>query len=66
MTGRVNVLNGNASVGAENRAVMRLGGRYTRGPVRVDGAVLLGMTSRDPSFGVTTGFTWVFNAFQVP
>ena len=24
--------------GAENRAVMRLGGRYTRGPVRVDGA----------------------------
>jgi hypothetical protein len=45
---------------------MRLGGRYTRGPVRVDGAVLLGMTSRDPSFGFTTGFTWVLNAFQVP
>jgi hypothetical protein len=52
--------------GAENRAVMRLGGRYTRGTVRVDGAVLLGMTSRDPQFGITTGFTWVFNAFRVP
>jgi hypothetical protein len=52
--------------GAENRATMRLGGRYTRGAVRVDAAVLFGMTSRDPSIGVTTGFTWVLNAFQVP
>lgn len=64
--GRLNFANGTAHPGAENRAVMRLGGRYTRGPVRVDGAVLLGMTSRDPSFGFTTGFTWVLNAFQVP
>jgi hypothetical protein len=24
------------------------------------------MTSRDPSIGLTTGFTWVINAFQVP
>jgi hypothetical protein len=64
--GRVNVRNGTPAVGAENRAAMRLGGRYTRGPVRVDGAVILGMTSRDPSFGFTTGFTWVLNAFQVP
>ena len=52
--------------GAENRATMRLGGRYTRGAVRVDAAVLFGMTSRDPSIGVTTGFTWVLNAFKVP
>jgi hypothetical protein len=64
--GRVNVRNGTPAVGAENRAAMRLGGRYTRGPVRVDGAVILGMTSRDPGFGFTTGFTWVLNAFQVP
>ncbi len=64
--GRLNFANGTANPGAENRAVMRLGGRYTRGPVRVDGAVLLGMTSRDPGFGFTTGFTWVLNAFQVP
>jgi hypothetical protein len=52
--------------GAENRAVMRLGGRYTRGPVRVDAAMVLGMTSRDPSVGLTTGFTWVLDAFRVP
>ncbi|HUE88023.1 MAG TPA: hypothetical protein VMO26_18265 [Vicinamibacterales bacterium] len=64
--GRLNFTNGTPDPGAENRAVMRLGGRYTRGPVRVDGAVLLGMTSRDPGFGFTTGFTWVLNAFQVP
>jgi hypothetical protein len=52
--------------GAENRAVLRLGGRYTRGAVRVDAAVLFGMTARDPSVGLTAGFTWVLNAFQVP
>ena len=66
MNGRLNFSNGTADPGAENRAVMRFGGRYTRGPVRLDGALLLGMTSRDPSFGFTTGFTWVLNAFQVP
>jgi hypothetical protein len=66
VNGRLNFANGEPVPGAENHAVMRLGGRYTRGPVRVDGAVLLGMTSRDPGFGFTTGFTWVLNAFQVP
>jgi hypothetical protein len=64
--GRVNFINGSADPGAENHGVMRLGARYTHGPVRVDGAVLLGMTSRDPSVGFTTGVTWVLNAFQVP
>jgi hypothetical protein len=66
VNGRLNFANGAAPPGAENHAVMRLGGRYTRGPVRVDAAILLGMTSRDPGFGFTTGFTWVLNAFQVP
>jgi len=66
INGRLNVRNSNPDVGAENRAAMRLGGRYTRGPVRVDAAVLLGLTSRDPSIGATAGFTWVLNAFQVP
>jgi hypothetical protein len=66
ISGRLNIRNSDPDPGAENRAVMRLGGRYTRGPVRVDAAVLLGMTSRDPSIGGTVGFTWVLNAFQVP
>ena len=52
--------------GAENRSTIRLGGRYTRGPVRVDAALLVGLTSRDPSIGLTTGFTWVIDAFRVP
>jgi hypothetical protein len=66
VNGRLNLANGDPDPGAENRAVMRLGGRYTRGPVRVDAAVLVGLTSRDPGIGLTTGFTWVLDAFQVP
>jgi hypothetical protein len=66
INGRLNLANDDPDPGAENRATMRLGGRYTRGSLRVDAALLIGMTSRDPSVGVTTGFTWVLNAFRVP
>lgn len=66
VNGRLNLANGDPDPGAENRAAMRLGARYTRGPVRLDAGVILGMTSRDPSFGVTGGFTWVINAFRIP
>jgi hypothetical protein len=52
--------------GAESRAVMRLGGRLTTGTVRFDAGALIGMTGRDPSVGVTAGFTWVFRAFGAP
>jgi hypothetical protein len=65
INGRVNVRS-EVDPGAENRAIMRFGGRYTRGSVRVDAAVLLGMTARDPDVGLTAGFTWVLNAFRVP
>jgi hypothetical protein len=44
---------------------MRIGARFTRGPVRVDGAFLAGLTERDPTWGFTTGVTWVFKAFTV-
>jgi hypothetical protein len=54
------------ALGAENRGMMRFGGRYTHRTVRIDAALILGMTSRDPKFGFTTGFTWVFDAFQLP
>ena len=30
---------------------------YTGGTVRIDGAILAGITSREPSLGVTAGFT---------
>jgi hypothetical protein len=66
VNGRLNLAEGDPDPGAENRAVMRLGGRYTRGPVRIDAAVLLGMTSRDPDIGATVGVTWVLDAFRIP
>jgi hypothetical protein len=53
-------------VGTENRSTVRIGGRYTVSTVRVDGGVIFGLTSRDPTFGVTAGVTWVFRAFNIP
>ena len=52
--------------GTENRGSLRFGGRFTRGTVRLDGGIIVGLTSRDPSFGFTAGLTWVFRAFPVP
>jgi hypothetical protein len=49
--------------GLESRAAMRLGGRITTGTVRLDAGAIIGLTSRDPSFGFTAGLTWVFKAF---
>ena len=51
--------------GTESRSTIRLGGRITRGTVRIDAGVLLGMTSRDPVFGFTAGATWVFKGFTI-
>jgi hypothetical protein len=52
--------------GTDSRATMRFGGRITRGTVRGDAGVIIGMTSRDPTFGFTAGITWVFHAFTIP
>jgi hypothetical protein len=52
--------------GGESRGAIRIGGRFTRGTVRLDGGIIIGMTSRDPAFGVTAGLTWVFRGFSVP
>ena len=52
--------------GAENRGAFRFGGRFTHRSVRIDAAVVLGVTPRDPEFGLSAGATWVFNAFKVP
>jgi hypothetical protein len=53
-------------VGTENRSTVRVGARYTVATVRVDGGVIIGLTSRDPNFGFTAGVTWVFRAFTIP
>ncbi len=46
--------------------MMRVGARFTQGPVRIDGALTIGVTERDPSWGFTAGMTWVFHGFTVP
>jgi hypothetical protein len=66
LNGRLNTRSGTPPVGTESRSMMRLGSRLTRGPVRIDAGFLVGVTERDPSWGLTTGVTWVFKAFTVP
>ncbi len=63
--GRANFAN-IVTPGAEDRGLLRFGARYTRSGVRLDGGIMLGLTSRDPEIGFTGGLTWVFNAFRVP
>jgi hypothetical protein len=65
VNGRISTREGQAPVGTESRSIMRVGARYTTGPVRVDAAFLTGFTSLDPTAGFTIGLTWVFEAFKV-
>jgi hypothetical protein len=65
LNGRQNTRSGTPPIGTESRSVMRLGARFTQGPVRLDAAFLAGLTERDPTWGFTTGVTWVFKAFTV-
>ncbi|HEY7289039.1 MAG TPA: hypothetical protein VH583_04310 [Vicinamibacterales bacterium] len=66
LNGRASVRSGEAFPGTESRSILKLGGRYTTGMLRLDGGVFIGLTSVDPSIGITLGFTYVFNAFTVP
>jgi hypothetical protein len=66
LNGRVSTRTGDPFPGTESRGLLNLGGRYTRGSVRLDAAVFFGLTTVDPTIGFTTGFTYVFNAFQIP
>jgi hypothetical protein len=63
--GRANFAN-IVTPGAEDRGLLRFGARYTMSGVRFDGGVLIGLTPRDPSIGMTAGFTWVFDAVKIP
>jgi hypothetical protein len=66
LNGRVSTRSGPDIPGTESRGLLNIGARYTEGSIRFDGGVFVGLTSIDPTFGVTAGFTYVFNAFQVP
>ena len=65
LNGRQSTRAGVPPPGTESRSVMRVGGRFTHGPVRVDAALMFGLTDFDPTWGFTTGLTWVFKAFDV-
>jgi hypothetical protein len=66
VNGHVSTRSGEPPPGTESRGVVRFGTRYTVGSWRADVAMLFGVTSRDPSIGIGAGFTYVFDAFQVP
>jgi hypothetical protein len=66
LNGRVSTRSGTAFPGTETRGILKLGGRYTRGTVRLDAGVFFGLTPTDPTIGFTGGVTYVFNAFTLP
>ncbi len=66
INGHIDTAEGAAPPGTGSRGQVRLGARYTVGGWRGDAAILLGVTSRDPSIGFAAGFTYVFNAFTIP
>jgi hypothetical protein len=66
INGQIDTREGAPPPGTGSRGQIRVGARYTVGGWRGDVAVLLGITARDPSVGVAAGFTYVFNAFNVP
>ena len=66
VNGRWSTRNGGPFPGTESRSIVRVGGRYTHGPMRIDAGVLAGLTTIDPTIGFTAGFTYVFNAFTIP
>ncbi len=66
INGRASTRSGDPFPGTESRGLLKLGGRFTTGMLRLDAGVYFGLTTIDPSIGGTVGFTYVFNAFRVP
>jgi hypothetical protein len=66
LNGRASTRSGGPLPGTESRGRLLLGGRYTRGSVRLDGSMFFGLTTVDPTIGFGAGFTYVFNAFEIP
>ena len=64
--GRANTRSGTPPPGTDSSGYARFGARFTRGLIRVDAALVAGLTTRDAGLGVTTGLTWVFRALELP
>ena len=66
VSGHANTRRREAPPGTDSTSFMRVGMRYTRGPIRFDSALVAGLTSRDATVGLTAGFTWVFQGMEAP
>lgn len=66
LNGWISTKNGDAYPGTETSGVLNFGARYTTGSFRLDGSMLVGLNPTDPSWGLSGGFTYVFNAFEAP
>jgi hypothetical protein len=66
VNGRVSMRASGPFPGTETRGQVALGGRYTHGSIRFDAKLFFGIQDVDPRIGVAAGFTYVFNAFQLP
>ena len=66
LNGRVSTRTGTAFPGTESRGLLKVGGRYTRGTVRLDAGVFVGLTATRSDGRLHGGFTYVFNAFTLP
>ncbi len=65
VNGHANTRRGTPPPGTDTSGHLRAGVRYKLGPLRLDGAVMSGLTSRDGKFGVTAGLTWLFPGLAV-
>jgi hypothetical protein len=59
VNGRLAPIGESVASGLESRGALRLAGRYTHGLLRVDAGLLVGITARDPTFGLSFGATYV-------
>jgi hypothetical protein len=66
INGRASTRSGAPFPGTESRGLLNFGARYTRGPIRFDGSAFVGLTSVDPTIGVSVGLTYVIHAFNLP
>ena len=66
VNGRVSTRSGPPFPGTETRSLLTVGARYTRNAIRFDAGLSFGLTTIDPTIGFTGGFTYVFNAFNLP
>ena len=63
VAGRSVVSSGTPPPGLEAQGQARAAVRYTRGPARLDGGILVGITRRSPDFGIMIGITIVGQAW---